>query len=512
MLAKQIKKYDGIEKFKGIEKARFTIPLNVALDNYYRMGGAEGCKGERVSHEEAHKKLLDVLFSRRGLDDEIKREFKKYLKACSENKPCVYKMLKDLRNYFSHFYHKDRCLAIDETCETREFIEEAWKYARERVNSSSNVEDVQWPELVEDGVITPAGVIFFASFFSHRGDIERLIGCVRDFMLPKADGNPRKEEREKLKLIRKALSFYSLKDSFSITGQNPDAIVFRDIVGYLDKVPIEFAVVEKNAEGKKDDDSRYGDKFALFAMQFIEDHFERLKREYGVCFAKVVYKSFKSEDERKKNKEGKKIREIVFSVAKKLNDKTNDKKKDDEEAKEHYYLRKNNAIIRILKNDGKAETARLGVNELRYLVYLCLCGQGDAGAKALYDYIQENKKIIIDGPVESGSKCRALPAFAKGKVGSKVDLKRASDRVEKILGEWKSRKEKVAEEKLGEWKVAKHEKVRDVLRCVNDSMGEGSRALNASEYNELRDWLIEGGDKFGEFLSKLAQIEARGNS
>jgi hypothetical protein len=372
--------YKIVGNYDGVNKAHFTVALNIACDNLEYKGCGEILK-------EAQR-------SKGGIADEQIKNVQSFIDE----------RLREIRNYFSHYYHNDKPLEFEANDCVKEFLEETFKTAVEKLRGGfhSNEYKVETPKLFEKDKdiykITAAGVIFLTSFFCHRSYVYRMLGGIKGF---KRSDKVKMDNGQKIDygFTRRLLSFYSLRDSYSVGGAaSEELITFRDILGYLSKIP-EKAIAwrkdkglltkederqirfcnsmqqdsEEDADSETDEQKekaeaknfslRKADKFMLFAVRFIEDWAK--KNELEVEFARYG----KTIIEKRGKKENRKEKRIVEFVS------------DESEAKRRqYYIKNNHSIIRIKEKDKEPVWARISENELKYLVLAII---DDKGKKAI---------------------------------------------------------------------------------------------------------------------------------
>jgi len=200
----------SIGRYQGAGKWCFAIAVNRAWDNFDQR--PKLFSESLLRYEKATR--------RDWFDEETRRMIQN---------ADVKARLWDIRCYFSHYCHADTCLDFSPDDSLRTIMERAYaKAAFEQRKRLTKDTDIQMPALFEtSGRITAPGVVFFCSFFVERRILNRLMGYIAGF---------RKTEGE-YALTRGVFSTYCLRDSHSIQAGDPNAVLFRDILGYLSRVP-----------------------------------------------------------------------------------------------------------------------------------------------------------------------------------------------------------------------------------------------------------------------------------
>jgi hypothetical protein len=481
-----------VDDYKGEQKWCFAIVLNRACDNY----------------EENHKLFSESLleFEKTHRKDWLDEETRKLIHNVEEILPPdpqkKYEIkpknlanirLNEVRNYFSHFHHKDWCLYFKADDPIRIIMEKAYDKAKEKVIGHLKKEpEIKIPESLfeSNGRITPAGIIFLASFFVERRFLSRLMGYVGGF----------KESEGEYSITRDIFSTYCLKDSYSIHTPDSKAMLFRDILGYLSLVPSEYyptylsQIPKRKPDEKLPKDEKYGerkpDKFILFALKYLEEIVSKgLADTYKVSVARMEIireetKEAEKSDEQYKPRPNEGTVKIVFESK---------SKPDGEELP--YYINHNTVILRIQKKGDKIHFCKMGVNELKYFILLCLQGKTAEAVAAVDNYIHSLQSRFANPAETVRSDEAGIPEFIlrqSGKVQDKDKEKAA--RIKYIRDKWEKKKAESAEMEL-------HRKGRDILRYVN---WNSKQPLGTNKYNLLLELLVKKDfDGFGKQLFNL---------
>ena len=392
--------------------------------------------------------------------------------------------LKDLRNYFSHYLHAPDCLIFNQNATIRLIMENAYeKSLFEALKKQQEDISIEFPELFEEeGKITSAGVVFFVSFFIERRFLYRLMGYVQGFKRKEGEYN----------ITRDVFSTYCLRDSYSVRTQENDAVMFRDILGYLSRIPNERYQRIKQPATRNDVklSERKTDKFILFALKYLEDYGLRDLADYTACFArskiKMEQKNTQETDGNKNKFQRDKPRvEIHFN----------------KEKQDQFYIKRNNVILKVQKKGGQSNVFRMGVYELKYLVLLSLLGKAEEAIQRIDRYISSLKKQLpyLDkiSSEEIQKSMNFLPRFVRSKLGIlKVDdEQRLKTRLEYIKAKWTDKKE-------GSRELELHRKGRDILRYINERC---DRPLSRKEYNNILKLIVN--KDFGGFYSELEELK-----
>ncbi|MBN1806721.1 MAG: hypothetical protein JW837_15845 [Sedimentisphaerales bacterium] len=454
----------SIDKYKGRDKWCFAIVLNKAQTNLTEnpdLFEQTITKYDRIRKEgwfdEETKKLIYIQENEHKIKGEIKT--------------LAREVLKNLRNYFSHHFYKQDCLIFPKDNIVRIIMGRA--YERSEYEIKKNLKEdisIELPALFEpEGKITTAGIVFFTSFFVERRFLHRLMGSVQGFT--KTEGE--------YKITRDVFAKYCLRDSYSVKAQDNDAVMFRDIIGYLSRVPTESFQHIKNP--KKQNESqlseRKTDKFISFALKYLKDYgFEDLKGHYTAFFARSEIKKEKEDIEIKDDKKHKPHRmkskiEIHF-----------DKTKED-----RFYIERNNVILKIQRKGGRANILRMGIYELKYLVLLCLSGKAREAINRIDDYLNDlrNKIPHIENMNKEGigEQIRSLPGFVRSQLGFVQidDEKKKENRLDYVEKKWEKKRAESKELKL-------NRKGRDILRYINERC---KKPLTIDRYNRILELLVE---------------------
>lgn len=523
----------SIDNFKGEKKSKFTVALNIAYDNCSTDGKCDIRKVERLLREAQH--------SKGGISDS----------QITAVLPDICTRLKNVRNYFSHYYHQEQPLYFDTNdpakTSTKQFLyfdandpvkvflEDAFNKAVENLRGKiiSNEYQLIVPPLFvknqNNYTITAPGVIFLASFFCHRSYAYRMISGISGFK--RADKKVFNDgQKIDYGFTRKLLSFYSLRDSYCVnTVENKELAAFRDILGYLSRVPEEaikwliekgkltkdeakqFYLTEQNDEQQAEQKTeviRYSlrktDKFLLFAVRFIEDWAEQ--GNIKVEFARYEKNPMDAEGKKQDEKEKRVVRFVSEEPAAK---------------NWPYYIRNEHAVIRITPNGKSAVSARISENELKYLVLAILDNKGTDAIKNISDHIFNMKNWVSYKSYGAGA-VKYIPAFViKDKTGSntvtktEIDkrVKYINDEIDKVIADIQKEQEKQKDEQKKPvenrtWLVYKGKKIAIILKYVNDCIEVYKNRLSVKEYNELRGYLQE--LNFKSFYNKLAEYQHSG--
>jgi len=495
-----------IDQYKGDKKWCFAIVLNRAYDNLEdnpNLLNESLLRFENISlmswfdFQEDEKQMRDSVFQ--GYENINKAEQKKEIKLKPDIQKAVVKRLEDLRNYFSHRLHTDDCLTFLKEDPIRFILEKAYEKAKlvHLGRETQESKDFSVP-LFEDDKITTAGVILFASFFVEMRILIRVLGLkdVRGFTLTEG----------KFNLTRKAICHYALPDSYSIKTPR-DTKLFRDILGYLSRMPSEsydhyFPEAKKKAEeGEKDKEGegkdkenkepqwskRNTDKFMVFAMRYLEDFQPDVFR---ICFARQdIQQPQREKDQERKPHKQKGKRKLQFP-------------ENLQEARDNpavrYFIRQNNIDIQIQKNNQKIH-CRMGLNELKYLILLCLKGQGGEAIEAIYNEAGQvgNKLPHLAKMRKEGFQDyqKWMPGFVLNHHGLMPEGPNRKEpvaaRVGYIRQKWERKRDGSKEARLDS-------KARDILQYINEcgqeyalqQDRERKGTLNIDKYRKIHDFLV----------------------
>lgn len=511
------------EWYQGVYKSGFTAALNIADDNCQSIG----CK----------TLLKEAQHCKGGFTDEQIDAVEKEMAG----------RLRKIRNYFSHFYHTKDCLKFEEKDNVKEFLESTFKTAVTNAAGGIKESDYKGVELDLLGLfetvngsfrITATGVIFLASFFCHRSNVYRMLGNVKGFKrTDKAEIDD--GQRRDYNFTRKVLSYYSLRDSYSVKADQTRT--FRELLGYLSRVPQrtvdwlheqnELTDIEEeeffrqatnteksDSEDQKDSENdekeskqrslRKTNKFMLFAMKFIEDWAKEKKLD--VTFAR--YRKVVTVKENK-NQDGKQVREVKFidkiKEILKAEENTQSEKEDGLDNAWPYYIRNDHAIIRIQIKDKDITTARISENELKYLVLLIFEGKGWQAISKLNGYIFAMRNKITKAWPYNPNEERHIPSFVKHP-NKAVTAETVRKRLDYIRGKIQETKNTIEDEDPDshKWLMFKGEKISIILKFIADSITDIRKRPDVKGYNELRDLLQR--LEFTEFYKKLAAYVSEG--
>jgi len=450
----------SIEQYEGAKKWCFAIVLNRAQTNLQgnpKLFEETLTRFERIRKEDWFDQETKKLIYAKQEQNEVEEEIQK---AADEK-------LRDLRNYFSHYFHTPDCLIFTQNDPVRIIMEKAYEKARfEQAKKEQEDISIEFGELFEEnGRITSAGVVFFASFFAERRFLNRLMGYVQGFTRTEGE----------YKITRDVFSTYCLRDSYSVKTPDHDAVMFRDILGYLSRVPSESyqRIKESQMRSETQLSERKTDKFILFALNYLEDYGLEDLADYTACFARTRIK--REQDENTDGKEQKPHRkkprvEIHFERAE----------------GDPFYIKHNNVILRTQKKGAQTYIFRMGVYELKYLVLLSLLGKGAEAVKRIDRYVHSLRNqlphIEKKSTEEIEGYVRFLPRFVRSHLGllGVDDEKKIKARVDYVKAKWLEKKEKSRELQL-------HRKGRDILRYINERC---ERPLNIDEYNRILELLV----------------------
>lgn len=470
----------SIERYEGSKKWCFAIVLNRAQTNFEenpKLFELTLTQFEKTRKEDWFDEETRKLIYEKEEENKIKQEIQK---AAGEK-------LNNLRNYFSHYLHTPDCLIFTKNDPLRIIMEKAYERAlfEERKKQEEDI-SIEFPKLFEDdNKITSGGVIFFVSFFLERHILNRLLGYIPGF----------KDTRGEYNLSRKAISAYCLKGSHSVRTPDHDAVMFRDILGYLSRVPTEhyqrIKQPQKRNQGQLSE--RKTDKFITFALNYLEDYGLKDLGVYTACFArsriireqKGTEKTGKEEYKPYRNKP--KV-EIYFDNSK----------------RDQFYIKRNNVILQIQKKGGRANIFRMGVNELKYLVLLSLCGKAGGVVEKIDNHIHnlrdQLRYIEKKNKQEIQKYIRSFPGFVRSGLGVLEidDEKRLERRLEYVVEKWEKKKQDSREIQL-------HKKGRDILRYINERC---DKELNRNEYNRILELLVN--KELAGFYHELEELKKTG--
>lgn len=471
----------SIDQYQGGKKWCFAIVLNKAQTNFKENPNLleqtlirfEKRKEQDWFDEETKK----LIYEKEG-ENKIKREIQK---SAGEK-------LNNLRNYFSHYFHNPSCLIFTKNDPLRIIMEKAYeKVLYEKVKNQQEDISIEFPELFEEnGKITSAGMVFFVSFFIERRFLNRLMGYVQGF---------RKTEGE-YKITREIFSKYCLKDSYSVKTPDHDAVMFRDILGYLSRVPTESyqRIRQPQTRNEGQLSERKTDKFIVFALNYLEDYGLKGLRNYPECFfarsrIKQEQVNVENKDDKKhKPHKGKKRLEIHF----------------DNNKIDPFYISHNNVILKIQKKGGQANVLRVGIYELKYLVLLSLWGKAREAVERIDNYLHDLQRklpYIEKKNNQEIQKCIGfLPRFVRSRLGllNIDDNEKVKARLDYIKAKWTEKKEKSKVLEI-------HRKGRDILRYINERC---VRHLNTDEYNHILELLVN--KDLAGFYRELEELKKTG--
>jgi len=479
----------SIDQYEGAKKWCFAIVLNRACDNYEdnpQLFSESLLRFEEVNRRDWFDKDIRDLIKKADTEDQIEPKRK-------PNTP-VNRRLHDIRNYFSHSRHQDDCLYFKNDDPMRCIMEAAYEKAKIHIKGRQTEQsDIPLPELFDaNNKITSAGVLFLASFFVERGILHRLMGNIGGF----------KDNRGKYGLTHDIFTTYCLKDSYSIHASDPKVVLFRDIAGYLSLVACEYyptylsKIPKENAGEKSSDEEKYAerktDKFILFALKYLEEFvLPSLKDDYLVDIGRIDIIREESKETEEKDEQYKphpnqgKVKVVFDSINKEL----------------PYYINHNTVILRIQKNGVMAYSCKIGVNDLKYLLLLCLQGKTDKALDAIYNYLhsmQDPPEVVKIGATDK--LFQGLPEFILKQSGIKVQdkNKEKAARIKYIRDKWEKKKSESADMEL-------HRKGRDILRYVN---WHCETPLGTEKYDQLLVLLVNKNFVvFGDELNQLKRTE-----
>jgi hypothetical protein len=507
----------SIDKYQRTNKWCFAIVLNRALDNINPSKEKE--IGKYKNKELFYKSLLrfEGIKKQPWFDGTKVEKENATAKEIIDSKDRAVELLLNLRNFFSHIYHTEKCLyfgsespnnkirLIMEAAYERAKAELAGRRTGQEVSQDADkdkdgnikkykLSEVPWPPLFDEkNMITSAGVLFFASLFTERSHISRLMGWIEGL----------KKNEDKFNITRKAISYYAMPDSYAEAIAEYEAEknevgrtirhkakAFRDILNYLRRIPSEtyklYHSKEENKKSGKDEEKARGnhverktDKFAHFAMQYLEDY-------EGVKFAR-----YRINTEVRKNEvffDKDKLDELI--TEKGVPEQEKDKKFEDY----RYYYIDNNAILNTEKG-----SIRIGVNELKYLVLLSLADMGQKAKGEINSFISKftegnlkNKGFISDNRENT-----APFILKKAGILTEDEKKKIKKRVEYLTEKWR-KKQKDCE------KLRINDKVGGILRYVNENLKSGKK-LDPDGYNYLQKLLTM--ERFSEFETEINKFE-----
>jgi hypothetical protein len=482
MQAENIQKTDkkamySIGEYQGVKKWCFAIVLNRACDNYE--------DNPRLFYESL------LVFERTNRKDWFDEETRQKINEAVQN-GTVKKRLTDLRNYFSHYYHSDIPVSFAPDDPVKKIIDKSYEKAKEEVIKHLKKEtDIEFPGLFDSsGRITSAGVVFLSSFFVERRVLSRLMGYVRGF----------KKSEGEYKITRKIFSKYCLRDSYSIHAPDPKAVLFRDILGYLSRVPSKYypTYLSRIPQGRpgeiRGNEKKYSerktDKFISFALKYLEEFVLTALKGYVVFIARMEVVREEAKQDEDKGEQYKpypnqgRIKVIFDSNRKEL----------------PYYINHNTVILRIQKTGGTTHSCKIGVNDLKYLVLLCLQGKTDKAKDAIYNYLyamQDPAEVVKTGT--EGKLFQGLPEFIlKGSGITDEDKEKEKvARLKYIREKWTKKRQESYETEL-------HRKGRDILRYIN---WHCERTLEVDKYNQLLTFLVN--KDFAGFGVQLNELKRR---
>jgi len=482
--------------YKDVEKSCFTVALNIAHDNCMVKG---------------HENLLrEAQRSKGGITDEMILNVQNQIES----------FLKNMRNYFSHYYHSDKCLIFEKDDPVKVFLESVYETTKSSVIGGTRQSDYKGviPPIFEphngNYMITAAGVIFLASFFCHRSNVYRMLGAVKGF---KHTGKEELSDGQKRDygFTRKLLAHYSLRDSYSIKAEETKS--FREVLGYLSLVPqkavdwlnernelskdekeefLKQQTCEKKEDPQEQSKSENEDKrtdkipkrslcktnkFILFAIKFIEELAQ--KEKLDVSFARYQKKVTEAEN---KNQDGKQARVVQLKYKRERGKQI---KNPDFDRQWTYYIREEHAIIQIKPKDKQTVSARISENELKYLVLLIFEDKGREAFHELADYIFRISKSIMHNNYKPED-ARRIPSFLK-KSSQTVTNKMIQNRLKYIRYDLEKVKKTIDKEdpQNDKWLIYKGTKISIILKFISGSIADISKRPNVKEYDFLRDVL-----------------------
>jgi hypothetical protein len=423
-------------------------------------------------------------------DEETRRLIQKAshdtVKRGGSEKTVVATRLEDIRNYFSHSCHDGACLDFAPDDDIRKIIERAYDKAIFEVRKRSTKEtDIETVCLFEPGGrITAPGVVFFCSFFVERRILNRLMGYVAGF----------KKTEGEYRIRRTIFSTYCLRDSHSIRARDPNAAMFRDTLGYLSRVPEEYYRHNKDRCDAEKHAQRGRDKFIDLALRYLETVAFGSLRDYTASFGRreIVRQERQSgevdEGEYRVRPPRARVR-VTFGR---------------ENGGLAYYINHNTVILKTARKGRTAHNCKVGVNELKYLVLLCLRGKAEDAIAAIDGYVQRvrarfhNPSARVNA-TETQQLVRGLPEFVR--IASGIDAiegeRGRKARLDYVRQKWERKKAESSEAEL-------HRKARDIIRYVN---WQCERPLGVEEYNRLFALLVN--KDFAGFGKELEELKRR---
>jgi len=455
----------SIDNYEGLQKWCFAIVLNKGLQN--------------LNENEALLNHSLLLFEKTQKKEWFNEETEKLI---VDNKEEMRKRFENLRNYFSHYLHSKDCLYFEKDDTIRIILEKAYEKACFEWLRKNTEVSIEFPQLFDaDNKITSAGVVLLTSFFVERRFLNRLMGYVKGF----------KKNEGQWNITRKVFSTYCLRDSYSIQGQDDNLVHFRNILGYLLRIPSEayqyYYPNEPNGheENGRILNERKTEKFISFAVRCLEDF---PPEGYTLKFArrKIEQPQVKPEDENKPHRKKKRVMTEFDEI-----------RQDDP-----YYINNNNVILEITDNNNNKRICKIGVNELKYLVLLALSGKGREALGKINGYVEKigNIDLFVTKKDSIEKNRRYLPGFILRQHGiEKRDEKGVIENRKKYIREkWDKKKEKSKQATL-------HEKARDILQYLNECC---KRPLNVDEYNKIFEILIN--KNIEGFQSEMSELQRSG--
>ncbi|MBN2131903.1 MAG: hypothetical protein JW741_20550 [Sedimentisphaerales bacterium] len=458
----------SIDRYQGAGKWCFAIGANRAWDNY----------NERPKLFSESLLRYEKATRRDWFDEETRGLIKK---------SDVRQRLRKIRCYFSHYCHDNTCLGFDPDDDLRKIMEKAYERAIfEQRKHLSTETDIETPALFEPhGRITAAGVVFFCSFFVERRILNRLMGRIPGF----------KKTEGEYGATRQMFSKYCLRDSYSIRASDSNAVLFRDILGYLSRAPSQYYRHNKDQCDKDGHPERKKDKFINLALRYLESFVPARLRNHTLSVGRKEVVRMETnavaegEGEYRPYPPKAKVK-VVFT---------------EDDPERPYYITHNTVILQTAKKEEDIHHCKVGVNELKYLVLLCLQGKAEKAVAGIEGYVRRiqgrfadhTNKVARD---DDERLVRGLPEFVRVASGIETpdEVRELKSRLDHIRKKWQTKKAESAEAQL-------HRKARDVLRHIN---WESQRPLGIEQYNRLLELLVN--RDLESFAAEMKELKRRG--
>ncbi len=162
-------------------------------------------RNELLNNSEVLKKVENYIFNFKDTAKNIKGEI-----------DVLILKLQRLRNYYSHYVHKDDVKILRDNEKT--IIGQYYEIAKEKTSSEASS-----LEIFEGNRLKEAGVLFFLCMFLKKSQANNLIGSISGLKRTDTFGRPR----------RKLFTYYSIREGYKIVPDMKKHFLMFSIVNYL---------------------------------------------------------------------------------------------------------------------------------------------------------------------------------------------------------------------------------------------------------------------------------------